>query len=435
MQHNKKTNECLPFFISNEFLFYLGQPILFLFSIDITSVMSIQSSPFSRFDINITLAFLLKAMLLFHFGTLLSVKKYKFKPFPPIDIKIISLVGMFFFAISFIPTLTSTIDSLKTSLTVGYSYIFQSDFVMGSGINGGIPRFLSGFFKASLLLLILGNKNNKYKLRFWTILTVIVIVILIISGQRGVNSLFIIGVLMLYHYAIKPFTKKQAYKLLVLLLIAVASFSVISDIRNIGIGNRDISNVLEIILESLKSNPLTELIGEMGFTLIACTTVMVYCPSIIPYNHGATYYNSLFSLIPNLFWEVNPAASGGVDQVFKHLLFENSGMGSSFIIEAYYNFGTYGLLLMPLLGFFIGKLYFVTIEASNNKDYLKLYFCVYTSFIILWFVRSETITFYRNLTYYALLPVILIKIISILGNKTKKTLPEKMFNENNELHW
>ena len=408
------------FFLVLSFFFYLGQPILALLNIDISAQMTIQSSPFSIADINKTLLFLLAAMSLFHFGALLSVKNYKYDLVPPVNAKIITFVGMLLFAISFIPALTAAYDSLKTTLTMGYSYIFYSDFATGTGMDGGIPKFLSTFFKASLFLLIIGNINNKNKLRFWILFTLFYFGISIISGQRGGNSLFIIGLIMLYHYAIKPFTKKHAYRFIGVLVLSIIALSVISTVRDLGIGDLNISNVIKVILENQDGNPLTSLIGEMGFTLIACTTVMVYCPSLIPFNLGASYYNSLFSLIPNLFWEINPAANGGVDAVFKHLLFQKTGIGSSFIIEAYYNFGLYGLLLMPLLGYLMGKLYFHTIQASKSKNYLKLYICVYTSSFVLWYVRSETITFYRNFAYYALLPVLLIILISSMNKKLSR---------------
>lgn len=312
-------------FLGLSFCFYMGQPLLFLLNIDVNSVMTINTSPFNYNQINGTLIFLLKAMALFHFGASFAVRNVEVNTenVEPISVKPIALVGMILFALSFIPALTQAFTALKTTLTIGYSGIFQSEYVTGTGLDGGIPRFLSAFFKASLLLLILGNKDNSKKLKFWILFTIGYVLIMLVSGQRGSNSLFMFGLILLYHHAIKPFTKKQIFNFVWLLLLGGIAFSFISSVRNIGISNYSFTELLHLA----DKNFLTELLGEMGFTLIACTTVMVYSPSTIPFNDGATYFNSLFSLVPNLFWEVNPAANGGVDQVFKSFLFQNSGMG------------------------------------------------------------------------------------------------------------
>lgn len=405
----KSTMNVYLFFLILSFFFYMGQPVLNMFNVDVTSIMSIKTSPFTETDVKSTLVFLLKAMMLFHFGASFSINKKEVTNEKTINMKAMVFVGSMLFAVSFIPQMSFTYSSMKTTLSVGYSGIFQSDFVQGAGIDGGIPRFLSIYFKVSLLLLILGNKNNKKMFKFWLGFASCFSVIMIISGQRGSNALFILSLVLLYHYAIKPFTNIQIFRFFAYSISGLVIFNIISAIRNIGISRYSFDEVSSILS---RGNFFTEALGEMGFTLLACTTVMYYSPSVIPFNDGATYFNSLFALIPNLFWDVNPAAIGGVDQVFKSFLMYNSGIGSSFIIEAYYNFGMYGLCMMPLYGFLVGKLHFVMVRSSQEKDYIKLFICLYLTTIVLWFVRSETINFWRIFGYYTILPVIMIYIVT-----------------------
>ncbi|NTY10690.1 O-antigen polysaccharide polymerase Wzy [Exiguobacterium sp. JMULE1] len=153
---------------------------------------------------------------------------------------------------------------------------------------------------------------------------------------------FYIFTIFLYHFGVKKINIKKISYAIIFLIITVYSLSIISVIRNIGIANYSFSELINFFSDI---NPFIDLLAESGFTLIACTTVVVYAPSIVPYNYGETYINSLIALVPNFFWDVNPAAIGGVDQVFKNFLFKDSGIGSSFIIEAYYNFGLYGVCL------------------------------------------------------------------------------------------
>ena len=422
----KKWMNVYLFFLVLSFFFYLGQPVLYLFNIEFTAYMTIFHSPFTVEQINTTLIFLLKGMALFHLGASIAIQNIKENvTVAPSNKKAMVFVGMLFFIVSVIPQLTYTIDSLRTTITVGYSAIFESDFRQGTGLEGGIPRFLSGFFKPSLLLLILGNKDNKKRMNFWMGFAVVFCLLMIASGQRGSNTLFILALIMVYHYAIKPLNKKSVIKFGVLAVIGVSVLSVISDIRNIGLSNIGLSELRILFVEE---NPFISLLGEMGFTLIACTTVMVYSPSVVPFNDGATYVNSLFGLLPNLFWDVNPAAVGGVDQVFKSFLLHYGGMGSSFIIEAYYNFGHYGLLIMPIFGYLIGRLHFSIVKASLTNNYLKLFMGIYLTTIVLWFVRSETITFWRNFGYYTVIPLIMVAFYTALARKMN---PSRINSVNN----
>lgn len=404
-------------FLILSFGFYMGQPILYLLDIHIIRILTIETAPFTLTQITDTLIFLLTSMALFHFGASFTVKETNKKYEAKKREKSIAFAGGFLFFISVIPEMNFTFISLKTMLTVGYSGIFNNEFLTGTGLSGGIPRFLAGFFKPALMLLILGNINNKKRRSFWLFFSVMYSLLMLISGQRGENSLFLIGLVFLYHYSIKPFSKKQVFNFMWLSVVGLFALSVISNIRNMGSSGYSFSELMGIISNL---NFFADMLAEMGYTLLACTTVMANTPSPIPFNGGETYFNSLFSLLPNLFWDVNPAAVGGVDQVFQSFLVQSGGIGSSFIIECYYNFGSYSLVFMPVFGFLLGKLYFYMVRGSANKDYLMVYVTVYLSTFILWYVRSDTVSFWRNFAYYAIFPVLIAVMYNLYARKVNK---------------
>lgn len=404
-------------FLVLSFAFYLGQPVLYLFGVHVTRIMTIETAPFTLTQINTTLILLLRAMSLFHLGAMFSVKKIQKKSDGISNKKSMVFAGTFLFIISVIPQLNFTITSLKTMLTVGYSGIFNSDYLTGTGVDGGIPRVLAGFFKPALLLLILGNQDNNQRRRFWFGFAVIFSLIMMISGQRGDNALFLVGLALLYHYSIKQFSKRQILNFVWLSVICLIAFSIISNVRNVGLGTHSFG---DIVSKLSNMNFFTDILAETGYTLLACTTVVVYTPYTVPFNHGATYFNSLYSLVPNLFWDVNPSAVGSVDQVFHHFLSQYGGIGSSFIIEGYYNFGNYCLILMPIFGFLLGKLYFSMVQSSLDENYLKLYISIYLSTFVLWYVRSDTVSFWRDFGYYAIFPTMLAMMYYKYAKKTSR---------------
>ena len=77
---------------------------------------------------------------------------------------------------------------------------------------------------------------------------------------------------------------------------------------------------------------------ELGNTQIINTLVYKECPKIIDYAYGTSYFKMLFSMIPNLWGGVHPS-SIDVDSVFSPLYSKTTGLGSSFLAEAYWNFG------------------------------------------------------------------------------------------------
>lgn len=411
---SKSLLDVYTFFIVLSFIFYLGQPLLMFFDISFDIVMSIGSSPYDSTQINKTLKFLLTSIAVFHgsvlvyqvFSNVFHRKKY-FSTNDENDylLKSFRYVGIFLFLISVIPQFMYIYESIKTTILFGYSNIFKSDYIIGSGVQGGIPRFLAEFFKSALLLITISYLNDKKRLKRWIVFSILYSILLIVSGQRGSNTLFIFSLFFLYHFGVKKINIKKISYAIIFLIITVYSLSIISVIRNIGIANYSFSELINFFSDI---NPFIDLLAESGFTLIACTTVVVYAPSIVPYNYGETYINSLIALVPNFFWDVNPAAIGGVDQVFKNFLFKDSGIGSSFIIEAYYNFGLYGVFMMPVFGLFIYLINKNLINFKFEKNYYNLFISVYCIPVFLWFVRSETINIWRDLGYHVFFPLFLV---------------------------
>ncbi|NTY10691.1 O-antigen polysaccharide polymerase Wzy [Exiguobacterium sp. JMULE1] len=191
---------CIYFFIVLSFIFYLGQPLLMFFDISFDIVMSIGSSPYDSTQINKTLKFLLTSIAVFHgsvlvyqvFSNVFHRKKY-FSTNDENDylLKSFRYVGIFLFLISVIPQFMYIYESIKTTILFGYSNIFKSDYIIGSGVQGGIPRFLAEFFKSALLLITISYLNDKKRLKRWIVFSILYSILLIVSGQRGSNTLFI----------------------------------------------------------------------------------------------------------------------------------------------------------------------------------------------------------------------------------------------------
>jgi oligosaccharide repeat unit polymerase len=128
------------------------------------------------------------------------------------------------------------------------------------------------------------------------------------------------------------------------------------------------------------------------------------CP--VPINHvnGETYFASILRIFPNLFWDVHPVAKVSVDSVFKAFVTPYGGIGSSFIAEAYYNFGYPSIIIMPIIGWLLYKLFIMMSRSALDNDIGKGFLSIYIFSFSLFFIRSDTTPFWRNLVYFGVIP-------------------------------
>ena len=87
------------------------------------------------------------------------------------------------------------------------------------------------------------------------------------------------------------------------------------------------------------------------------------------------------------------------------------GIGSSYIAEAYWNFGYYSLFIMLIIGFIIGRLNKMFDKAVIENNYLKIFMTTYIFTIISFYVRSDTRTFCRNFVWFCVPMIIIYKYL------------------------
>lgn len=121
-------------------------------------------------------------------------------------------------------------------------------------------------------------------------------------------------------------------------------------------------------------------------------------------------------IFPNLFWNVHPAAATNTDIAFKGFLTQYGGIGSSFIAEAFWNFGYGSLFIALIFGILVGTLTKNISKYSWYQNSRMFYLSIFIAQICLFYVRSDTISFWRNFVYYGIAPLLL----TVLLSKDKK---------------
>lgn len=108
-----------------------------------------------------------------------------------------------------------------------------------------------------------------------------------------------------------------------------------------------------------------------------------------------------------------------IDSIFLKYLTKTYGMGSSFIIEAFYNFGYLGIFMMIFYGYLIAIICrkMDLIRKGKSKDVILTYFIFYMAAETLFWVRSDARMLLREIVFYYLGFKIMTKIVYGIINK------------------
>lgn len=404
------------FFMLFSVLFYLGQPIAFLLGADNSSlnVYSIKLYPYSL--LNETLVFVLISYMLIHLGAVIAKNTsnniIKIEQSNKDYSNSMNLIGIALLLVSIIPTVILIINSIKAVLAKGYIGLFTSTNTIA--VNGGLLGVTAGFFIPSLYLLLIANSNKKTQRRLLTIIFFLYIIVVFMLGRRGENSIYILGYILIWHNMVKPLKGKKLFQIIMVGVLMVFILSIISQARaylNTGnLGDVVANSILNINLVGM----LRDVFSEFGMTLLVPATIIDKVPEVIPFYHGKTVVNFFLVLIPNIFWETNPGLiDGTLENLVSPFIRHGTvgGIGGSFLAEIYYNIGYFSYLFLPIYGIILAQLTKLLDFRSCNKNKLKFYFSIYMFTNVLWIIRSEILTSGKEILYFALFPIVLIKFI------------------------
>ena len=256
----------------------------------------------------------------------------------------------------------------------------------------------------------------------WPIIAMAIYMILYtLSGSRISTMILLLSTLYVQSKLFSKINFKSLIKFVALALIVLFVFGMVSSARsNIKSGN-DVISVLNNSKDTLiENNYLVATISEAGYTFEATATVLDNCPSNEPFHHGKSYISGLLYILPNGITGNYYVATKSTDETFKkYLNFYGSGIGSSFIAEAYWNFGYYSWILMIVFGFLIGKMSVSLDLAIKKRDYLLIFTNAYIFSIVAFYIRSDTRTFFRNFVWFGL-PIII--VVYYLRNRSRKSI-------------
>ena len=391
------------------YLYYFGQYLLAFFNVEIKRQFTLFNI-YTPTVINQAAIYLEMNMVVLHAFTCFfqnSTKKSKENIYEYTGIKINKIafryVALLLLMSSFVCEVLVLIFKIQLNITQGYAAALNTNY-NNAGAFSHIINFGSTLFLPSVFASLVSTKDNKLLATFVWLVYMVFIGLYFMSGSRFEAVISLAGVCLYYNFFCKRINLKKLLVILIAGVVVVYICSLFSNIRiitNYGKTNSAIEILGQAIQETNENNIFTDVISTAGMQVLSVTAVYDNCPSKIPYSYGEYYLFGILRIIPNITGGTNIFITDSIDTMFRQFFTVTYGMGSSFIIEAYYNFGYTGILMMGIYGWLIAYIVnFMEDKQKQEKNLVLTYFIYYIAAISLFWVRSDARFLVREIVFY-----------------------------------
>lgn len=287
----------------------------------------------------------------------------------------------------------------------------RSEMGRGSGYLFSLFNFFI-FFSTALFIVVL--KFRQLPKKWFSVVFILSIIMLLVSGSRSVVVRYLIIMLIIFYFTFKPtineiFSFKNKLKALAFFILMLVYVAVVPIIRTSTLeGSIDISESLVKASEELETVAKGNIYTEIQLNIIKLFERSDYW-------YGKSYLDLLYIPIPRSVNPNKPSADDGL-YIFNLLSGNKIEVGTSyyseddFIVQSwppstfgagYANFGQFGpLVLFFLLGIFIAIAY----KKMINSNYQFVYVFLYA--YIFWRLHLSNLLIVEVLTIIVLLLIL-----------------------------
>lgn len=400
-------------FIVAFYAFNVGQPMLQAFGLmgDFRNLWNDWLTNFQYFDASF---YSMLCLFTFHLGALQSLNK---KIDPIEDTEVVSLniqkIGQISGIIALISAplyIRSLINDYITIQIYGYIGLYEVQ------SSSRVLDLIGDFFVPSIIVYAYKNLYFKNKVILTTALMVGTIFLppLILGGRS--NAMIILAIILILYSSIRDISKKQWVLIASIVVGSLLLMNIVGKVRS-GT-NRSMKAYTQASKDNDGENPLVSTLSEMGWSMYPMGLTTTAVPAFRPYDYGASFFWSLFSVVPNIgFWSEHPSNVHDPSAWLNNYSGVGYGIGYSLIAESYNDFGYCGAIAMFLFG-----VLFASIFKNVSRQYAfntPLKFIL--SILFLWFsikcVRNSCYGLVRGCVYYILPLFIIFKLYTARQHK------------------
>lgn len=362
-------------FLVLSFFFHCGQIIKLAFNIDGSVPLPFEN--YASMDvIRDAFFFYSFAQAMYVLGISLHIKKYdENRQYFNINKKEVFNYGVFLLIVGIGPRFYIDVISMLGAMARGYEGVYSIYF----------PQFLQTlafFFDAGLIFMLFASKGHSREHRLVFLLAILYKGIMMMSGSRQYNVVFLLVWIYLYAYILHKITIKKQMIVLVSAFLGFIFISIVGMVRSDNMLNlTDVSSFFNHFnFETVFGNAL----GEYGSAFTTLLVAVNYTPDTMSFGLGKSYIAGILSSIPLLLAQIPTLkdASMFVSQLPKSITF---ALGGSYLGEFYYNFSWFGIIPCIWLGILITEIEDILVKDSNIIK--KCFYAAFSVLLIL-FIRG-----------------------------------------------
>lgn len=381
------------------FLFCYGQSICWIFGLE---------NFYKNLLLRESVEFIIKSQVytllfinLFHIGALFfSRNDYMIEEknqFEESDNKALYTVGIIILLISLPAFLINIFSTIELVINYGYGGLYNNKPNYSRIVN--ILMYASKYFEPAIICILVSKYNNKKIRKILLCIFLLNVVINLYIGGRSGAAVSVLCIICISHYLIKPINFKRVIIYSIVGYLFIGALSATAMFR--GQAHRGISDFITVFFSS-GLDSVSNLIGELGWSMTSIGYTMNFVPSIEGFRLGSTYLYGLFTIIPNLgFWDIHPSTvNAQLGNWLQDMLNISYGPGYTMIAESYINFSWWGLGVALILGGIIGYvLSRVNRETAKYKLSSTAFIMVLLSIGLKPLVRSCSVVAFREIIY------------------------------------
>lgn len=309
--------------------------------------------------------------------------------------------GMVLAGLGIGPTFANLRRGMEIVESDGYAGFFgRDDYVYGLA---AWQQFLATLFIPGMILFFAGARGRRME----TIVAWAIVVSYaggaVLLGGRSAVLLPLTAMLWLHHR-----TRRPLPTLIVAVCIGAAMLFIplVGSVRSTSGSARTDMAVLQESYRSMES-PYLRVLRETGGSFQAIVRTMQLVPVSRPFDNGEGYLWAVAGVFPNLFWKVHPAAVRGnasdwlIREVDPDVASRGGGLGFSVIAEAYLNFAWWGIVVLLLLGYSLGRF---TKWVDSGESTARIAVEAMLLSFLLSLARGESITYLRPIFWFCVAP-------------------------------
>ncbi|MEG0834720.1 MAG: O-antigen polysaccharide polymerase Wzy [Christensenellaceae bacterium] len=328
------------------------------------------------------------------------------------DSKVFRNLGIIIFFVTVIPTMYYRIFEITLNFTYGY--------IEGNKLRASISgfayigAFVSDWFVSSIYILLITNSKKKASNVFFFMVSLGYCCLYLAGGSRYAVIEIATGLLLIRHVWVKRINRRKMIMLSIVGIFALLVFSALPEIRlSIHNTNNKTNLVGSEIGNILDTGLLTNVLEETGITYATITNVLDKCPSVVPHSFGYSILGFFILLLPSFLRFGLDLEAFSVSSTFSGLMLGSKmvgGYGSSYIAEAYYNFGYLIIVYLIIFGRFLCRISNKLKYFSRTRDAGKFFLLIYLCGRIVFTIRTDLVSIGRYYVYFALLPYIVYRM-------------------------